>query len=149
VPTQTDYSNEAGGQARRHGAASKVSGMAADLGRQARREIKQTRDNVIRRMQLNATAYLSSAAQAIRTGGAQMRQDGHDATAHALDRAASTVQEVGVELSSQDLVQAGAQIVTIAKRRPAVTLGVFAGAGFLLAFSMRKSGGRRPLRPSD
>lgn len=112
--------------------------MADQTNRQARDELQQTRNTAIDRIQSGASEYLSSTAQAIRLGSNHMRHDGYRGSADALENAARAIQELSGEFSSQDLTAVGAKVVASTRRRPAVTLGILLGTGFVLAFAMRK-----------
>jgi vacuolar-type H+-ATPase subunit H len=84
-----------------------------------------------------------SIAHAIRRGSEQLRTEGKDGPARAVDQAADKVQELGSYLRGADADRILHDVESFARRRPWLTAATGAVAGFLASRFVKASSERR------
>ena len=116
-----------------------LSTRAHDLSEEASFQVRQQLDQ----RSTQAGEQLQSIGKTLRSGANQLRSEGNDVPARVVEEVARRADDVGGYLQSAEADRILGDIEGFARRRPWLTAGVGALAGFLASRFVKASGNRR------
>ena len=116
-----------------------VSAKAHELGGEASSQVREQLDQ----RSTQAGEQLQSIGKTLQSGANQLRSEGKDVPARVVEEVARRADDVGGYLQSAEADRILGDIEGFARRRPWLTAGVGALAGFLASRFVKASGSRR------
>jgi ElaB/YqjD/DUF883 family membrane-anchored ribosome-binding protein len=116
-----------------------VSANAHELGEQASFQVREQLDQ----RSTQAGEQMQSIGKTLQSGANQLRSEGKDVPARVVEEVARRADDVGGYLQSAEADRILGDIEGFARRRPWLTAGVGALAGFLASRFVKASGSRR------
>ena len=116
-----------------------VSAKAHELGGEASSQVREQLDQ----RSTQAGEQLQSIGKTLQSGANQLRSEGRDVPARVVEEVARRADDVGGYLQSAEADRILGDIEGFARRRPWLTAGVGALAGFLASRFVKASGSRR------